>query len=829
MKINEHRQTAAGLPDLLLYASLVDDGVVLLQDGCLLAAWSYHGPDLASSTNAEMSSLAARLNSILRLGSGWMIQCDAFRTYAPAYPNEGAFPDPVTRLIDRERREQFTLEGTHLENEYFLCLTYMPPLQKEERLAGFVFEGAGRQKSDVATRILNRFKAKVLAFQDVLSSLVRCRRLGIVEELDQLGNRLIFDDLLRYIRRCVNGRDFRFALPAVPMFLHDLIGYEDFVAGMEPRIGENYLQVLALDTFPAMSYPGILAALDALPFPYRWNTRAITLDPEVGRALVQKRFKKWRGSVRGFFDQLFNRNGVVNQFANDMTLDAETALSLAASGDVHFCYFAAHIILLNPDREVLRERTGEVRKTLESAGFGVRIETVNAVEAWRGTLPGDGYSNVRRILAHTLNLADCMPISAIWPGERHCPCRYFPPKSPPLLLTTGQGATPFRVNCHVDDVGHTTILGPTGSGKSTLLALLAAQFFRYEDARVIVVDKGKSMYVLNRACGGAHYDLQADGIGFAPLQALGTASDRAWAGDYLETLCILGGLVVEPKHTNAIADAIHRMAESRFRSLTDFLATVQNGEVRAALTYYTIKGTGGQLLDARQDSLADNRFLVFEMESLMGSGNAKNRMLVAALLYLFRQIEKRATGKPTLLILDEAWVYLSHPLFQEKIKDWLKTMRRKNVAVILATQSLSDVLNSPICDVVIESCPTKILLPNVFAGVGESRALYEKLGLNEREIAMLANATPKRHYYFTSPVGKRMVTLGLGGVALSFVGASSEEDRASAERVLEQAHGDASWIETWLRVRGVETGNPSLQHWAKAAQIERERISYAEE
>lgn len=827
MRINEHRQKTAGLPDLLLYASLIDDGVLLLQDGCLLVAWSYHGPDLASSTNAEMASLAARLNSILRLGSGWMIQCDAFRTYAPDYPGEGAFPDPVTRLIDRERREQFTLEGTHLENEYFLCLTYMPPMQKEEKFTGFVFEGASRQKSDVATRVLSRFKAKVAAFEDVLSTLVRCRRLRMVEEEDALGNKLVFDDLLRYVRRCVNHRDFRFALPPVPMFLHDLIGYEDFVAGMEPRLGENYLQVLALDAFPAMSYPGILAALDGLPFRYRWNTRAIPLDPEVGRRQVQKRFKKWRGSIRGFFDQLFNRDGVVNQFAHEMAQDAQAALSLASSGDVQFCYFSAHVILLGSDREVLREQTAEVRKTLEAAGFGLRIEGINAVEAWRGTLPGDGYSNVRRILAHTLNLADCMPIAAIWPGERFCPCPFFPPKSPPLLLTTGVGATPFRVNLHVSDVGHSVVLGPTGMGKSTLLASLAASYFRYEGARVIVVDKGKSMYVLNRACGGMHYDLQADGIGFCPLQALETASDRAWAADYLETLCALSGVDVKPAHTNAIASAIHRMAGSPFRSLTDFLGTVQNEEIRAALTYYTIKGTGGHLLDARQDSLADSRFLVFEMESLMASGNSKNRMLVASLLYLFRQIDKRATGKPTLLLLDECWVYLSHPLFQQKIVDWLRTMRRKNVAVVMATQSLGDVLHSPICDVVLQSCLTKILLPNPTADSGDARALYTKLDLNSREIEMLKNATPKRHYYFTSPVGKRMVTLGLGGVALSFLGVSGDDDRASAQRVIEQANGDPTWIETWLRVRALETHNPSLERWAKAAQIERERMSYA--
>src|SRR3954452_1094424 len=124
MQITEHRRNAKGLADLLLYDLLVEDGVLLLQDGALLAAWSFRGPDMASATNSEMAALSARLNSTLKLGTGWMIQCDAIRSRAPEYPDQGAFPDPITILIDQERRQQFSAEGTHFESEYFLSLTY---------------------------------------------------------------------------------------------------------------------------------------------------------------------------------------------------------------------------------------------------------------------------------------------------------------------------------------------------------------------------------------------------------------------------------------------------------------------------------------------------------------------------------------------------------------------------------------------------------------------------------------------------------------------------------------------------------------------------------
>ena len=106
-----------------------------------MAGWSFRGPDMGSATHAEMAALSARLNSVLRLGSGWMIQCDAIRSRAPEYPGEGAFPDEVTALIDEERRQQFLAEGAHYESEYFLTLTYLPPEETEEKVKGWMFDG----------------------------------------------------------------------------------------------------------------------------------------------------------------------------------------------------------------------------------------------------------------------------------------------------------------------------------------------------------------------------------------------------------------------------------------------------------------------------------------------------------------------------------------------------------------------------------------------------------------------------------------------------------------------------------------------------------------
>ena len=816
-----------GLPDLLMYASVIDEGVMLLQDGALMTTWKYRGPDLASATYEEMANISARLNKILLLGTNWMLHVDAIRSYSQDYP-ESSFPDPITRLIDMERRQQFTLEGSHFESEYFLSLTYLPPMQKEEKLKGFLFEGES-VKRDVATRALDYFKGKISQFDDILTSLFQARQLGTIEEKDELGCVLRFNEQLRYIRRTIGGHDFRFAEPEIPIDLQEIIPTEDFWAGVSPRYGKKWIRVIAIDGFPAKSIPGILAVLDTLPFEYRWSTRAQTLDPEEAKGLLEKTHKKWRGKVRGFWDQLMNKpegtGGTKDHFAAKMAADAEAAMSVASEAAVQFALYSSNIILMDEDQARLDEMESEIKKAIFNAGFGARTEDVNAVEAWRGSLPGDGYRNVRRVYLHTINLADSLPISAVWTGEKVNPSALMPPNTPPLMITTSVGATPYRLHLHVSDVGHALILGPTGAGKSTLLAMLAAQWRRYPNSKVYTFDKGKSMYVLAKAAGAEFYDMGAAGSGvqLCPLREIDDPADIAWAVDYIESLCILGGTTISAKHRNAINQGVKMLRNSPTRSLTELYTAIQDEGLREALQHYTLSGAVGELLDAETDTLKSSRFMVFEMEALMNGGETGNKGLVAVLLYLFRQIEKQLDGSPTLILLDEAWVYLDHPLFRDKIRDWLKTMRRKNASVVLATQSISDVIKSPIRDVVLESCPTKILLPNAEAGNDNSRPFYTQLGLNARENTIVQTAIPKRQYYITSPRGRRLIGLGIGGVAMSFVGVSSVEQRNAATQLMTK-YPD-TWQSEWLRERAFTTNSPMLREWAELleAELEKER------
>ena len=784
-----------GLADLANYAALVDEGVCLLKDGGFLAAWTYTGPDLESASHEELAVLSSQVNAALvRLGNGWMLHVDAIRRPSVGYPKDGAFPDPTTRLIDDERRERYTAEGTHFESAYYLSLTYRPPAEIENRVSALFLEGDGEGRQGW-NQILEIFEKTVTDIEDALSSRLTLARLDSAA-------------LLTYLHTCITGLRHEVRVPAIPMYLDAVLATQDLVGGFRPKIGDRHLRVIALMGFPMDSVPEILGFLNRLPVEYRWSTRFIFLDPANAERALRVYRRNWfqkRHGLLGLLKESFNFGTVTfaNKDAVAMAQDADDAVGEASANVVRFGYLTCNVLLLDPDRERLDATAREVVKQLQHHGFGARVEEVNALDGYLGSLPGHGYQNVRKPLLHTLNLADLLPLTSMWPGLEQHPCPYYPPGSSSLCYAATAGATPFRLNLHVSDVGHTLILGPTGSGKSTLVGLLIAQFFRYPDAQVFLFDKDYSAYVLAHACGAEYYDIAGDderGLAFTPLAAIDRSHERRWAQEWIEVLLDLQGVTPTPAQRAALWRALELLAESPSRTMTDFVHTLQDQELREALAHYTLSGPLGHLLDAQSEDLGQGRLQVFEMSHLMALGQ---KHLVPILLYLFHRVEQRLEeGTPSLLIVEEAWVTALHSLFGATVESWLRTLRKRNAAVVFVSQSVADVVNSPRHDIILESCPTKILLPNPEAESDHVRRLYEGIGLNRRQIQILATALPKRQYYVLSPLGRRLISLGLGPVALSFVGMAGRE---AIVQVKEQmtAHG-RRWPATWLSVRGLE-------------------------
>lgn len=803
--LRQFRNTKPSFSDLLPYAGLVDDGVILLKDGSVMAGWYFAGPDSESSTNLERNEVSRQINAILaRLGSGWMIQIEAVRVPAMAYPSreDCHFPDPVTRAIDDERRAQFEAERGHYESQHAIILTYRPTERGRSGLARYVYSDAESRSEAYADIVLDTFRSSIREFEQYLANVLSIRRMVTRTVADAASGRNVqYDELFQFIRFCIAGENHPVLLPAIPMYL-DWLATAEFQHGLSPVVDGRYLAVIAIDGFPAESWPGILNTLELMPLTYRWSSRFIFLDDQEARARLERTRKKWQQKVRPFFDQLFQtQNRSVDQDAMMMVAETEDAIAEASSQLVAYGYYTPVIVMFDSDDARLRDQAEAVRRLVQAEGFGARIETLNATEAYLGSLPGVSYANIREPLINTRNLADLIPLNSVWSGSAAAPCPFYPAGSPPLMQVAS-GSTPFRLNLHVDDVGHALVFGPTGSGKSTLLALICAQFRRYAGAQIFAFDKGRSLLPLTLAAEGDHYEIGggegAATLSFCPLAELFTDSDRAWASEWIETLVAMQGVTITPDHRNAIARQIGLMASARGRSLSDFVSGVQMREIKEALHHYTVDGPMGQLIDAEEDGLALGSFQTFEIEELMNMGD---RNLVPVLLYLFRRIEKRLTGAPSLIVLDEAWLMLGHPTFRDKIREWLKVLRKANCAVLLATQSISDAERSGIIDVLKESCPTKICLPNGAAREPGTREFYERIGFNERQIEIVATATPKREYYVASPEGRRLFDMALGPIALAFTGASGK-DHLKRIQQLRQDRGP-NWPQAWLLERGI--------------------------
>lgn len=814
LSLSSFRRKAKGVPDLLNYAALVADGVVLTKSGALLGGFYYRGRDLQSSTVAERNYITGRINAALaRLGSGWVTWQDAIRLPAPAYSPraDSHFSDAISALIDEERREHFMSEGAHFESEYALIFMFTPAARRTTKLAELVYDddlpSAG--KVDHGPKLIEQFNNALNDMEDYLGDVLRLRRMkGFTVKLKG-GTEVLRDDLVTYLHYCITGIMQPINVPPCPMYLDAYIGGQELFAGDTPKIGAKFIAVVSIDGYPHETSPNMLDALDHLAIPYRWSTRMIYLDQHEALGQLTRFRRKWKQKEKGFWSQVFKTGGgQINEDAVMMRRTAEEAMTDASSGLVTFGYYTPVVVLHGDSRAQLEEYCRLVVREIRRIGFSARMETINTMEAWLGSLAGHPEPNIRRPVLHTLNLADLVPLASVWPGRAVNPCPFYPPNSPPLAQAATSGATPFRLNLHIGDVGHTLIFGPTGAGKSTLLGLLAAQFRRYPKGTINVFDKGRSILPLCFAVGGRHYDLAAEGdaTGLCPLQFIDTDADAAWAEEWLATLYELqSGQPASPRQKEELHRAVLLTRQRpEGRSLTDFGATVQDQDLRSALAHYTISGQMGKLLDSEEDGLRASSFSVFELDDLMDLGE-KN--VIPVLLYLFRRFEKSLTGQPSLLILDEAWMMLGHPVFRAKIREWLKTLRRANCCVVMATQSLSDAANSGIFDVLIESCPTKILLPNEEADKAGTpthpgpKDLYQMMGLNDTELHIIKTAQKKRHYYYTSPEGRRLFDLALGPIALSFV-AVSDKEQLRRVRHLSERYGD-SWPFVWLEERGV--------------------------
>ena len=590
MNLREYRRSTTQLADFLPWAALVDEGIVLNKDGSFQRTARFRGPDLDSAVPAELVGVAGRLNNAMRrLGSGWAVFVEAQRTPASKYA-EGHFRDVASALVDVERRAEFEQEGAHYESTYFLTFLYLPPAEEAGRAERFLYEGRDRNEDGNAREVQRGFVDRTE------------RILGLVEGFMPEITWLDDEGTLTYLHSTISTRRQRVRVPEIPMYLDAVLADEPLTGGLEPMLGQSHLRVLTLVGFPTVTTPGILDELNRLAFAYRWSTRAIMLDKTEATRLLTKIRRQWfakRKSVAAILKEVMTNeaSSLLDTDANNKALDADAALQELGSDAIGQAFVTAAVTVWDDDPRVADDKLRMVEKVIQGRDFTCMAESVNAVEAWLGSLPGHVYANVRQPPVSTLNLAHMIPLSAVWAG----PARDEHLGAPALFFAKTEGATPFRFSLHVGDVGHTLVVGPTGAGKSVLLALMALQFRRYPGNQIFAFDFGGSIRAAALAMGGDWHDLggarsddATEPVALQPLAGIDDAAERAWAAEWIANILARETIVITPEAKDHLWSALSSLASAppAERTLTGLSVLLQSQALKRALQPYCLSVIG---------------------------------------------------------------------------------------------------------------------------------------------------------------------------------------------------------------------------------------------
>jgi type IV secretory pathway VirB4 component len=295
-KLKTYRTSCPGMTDLLRWGLLASPGIVMTKDGSFLAGFYFRPPDSASSSDEAQAHISARMNeALLHLGTGWSIWTDVVSIEASEYPPPFASfsPDPVSRMVDEERRRRFEAEGTHFENERAFLLCYTPPMEQVSKLEALFYNDKTGKRPTTLTRILEGFGKALEQIEDQIGGLIGLRRMESYKVVDSTGRAGVQDELVNYLHYCVTGKPDALMLPAAGCYLDSVIGGQECETGETPIIGGEYICCIAIDGFPAEHYPNILASLSTLAIPYRFSQRMIFLDGTDAIKEINSYKKKW--------------------------------------------------------------------------------------------------------------------------------------------------------------------------------------------------------------------------------------------------------------------------------------------------------------------------------------------------------------------------------------------------------------------------------------------------------------------------------------------------------------------------------------------------------
>ena len=757
--------------DRLLYLDLIDENVVLLRDGSAMISLLVPGIGFETADSDELNAHAATREVVLRsaLDARFALYHHVIRRRVHV-ELEGRFDDPVAAHIDARWREKLA-SGALFVNDQFVTLVRRPARGK----AGW---------AERLSRMARRRGADAVEADPADLRALRAAATAMVASLGAYGARLLGDydspaghcsEVLELLSALYNGEMRPVRRPTEGTDIGRMLPYKRISFGLDALElrgpGEaGFGALISLKDYPDVTTPGLTDALLRLPCELVLSESYAPSDRQVARERIDLAIRRLKSADEEAMAERREMQG------------ARDALGVGAVafGDHHLS------VLVRSDRlDMLDAQAAACAAALADAGAVAVREDVNLEPCFWGQFPGNESLLVRRALISSANMACFGSLHGFALGQadgNHWG------EAVTLLQTTS--STPFFFNFHAGDLGNFSVIGPSGSGKTVVMNFLAAQAQKFSP-RTVLFDKDRGAEVFVRGIGGTYSRIAAGSpTGFNPLALPDSPVNRAFLRDWLGVLLAAEG----PEETALIAEAVDAAYanDPSLRRLTHFRELLagtrrpQPGDLADRLSAWIRGGENGWLFDNAEDRLdLSARTLGFDMTALLEAP----RLRTPTMMYLFHRIEERLDGEPTMILIDEGWKALDDEVFSARIRDWLKTLRKRNALVGFATQSARDALDSRISTALIEQTATMIFMPNARARADD---YCDGFALTAHELDLIRTLPAhSRCFLIRQPGASVVVRLDLSGMPEVLALLSGRESTVRRLDALRAAYGDA--------------------------------------
>ena len=758
--------------DRLPYLRLIDESTLLLRDGSVMTAIQVPGLLFETEDSEALNAHAATREVVLRstLDARFVLYHHVIRRRV-SVDLEAEFPDPISRHIDARWRERLG-SGQLFVNDQFITLIRRPARGKAglvERM-GKKFRRKGGERLEPDPKDLRSLRA---ASQGLVAALQAYGATPLGDYVGPQGN--TNSEMLELLSALYNGEMRPVRKPAEDVDIGHMLPYRRVSFGLDAiemrgSGSPDFAAVLGMKDYPEATSPGLLDSLLRLPF-----------EMVVSESYAPTE----RQTARERMDLAIRRLKSADEEAAAERADMMAARDALGNGAVGFGDH--HLTVMVKERHLgrLDDAMAACAAALADTGAIAVREDTNLEPAFWGQFPGNEAYLVRRALISSANMASFGSLHGFALGQAQ---GNHWGEAVTLLETTS--ATPFFFNFHHGDLGNFSVIGPSGSGKTVVMNFLAAQAQKFSP-RTILFDKDRGAELFVRGIGGRYDSIRSgEPTGFNPLALPDTPGNKAFLRDWLGVLLKAEGPEEEQTIAGAVDAAYANDASLRrlrhFKELLSGSRRPQPGDLADRLGAWIGEGENAWMFDNAEDKLdLSARVLGFDMTALLE--NPKLR--TPTMMYLFHRIEERLDGKPTMILIDEGWKALDDEIFAARIRDWLKTLRKRNALVGFATQSARDALESRISTALVEQTATMVFMPN-------SRARPEDycdgFGLTEHELALIRTLPAhSRCFLVRQPDASVVVRLDLSGAPEVLTLLSGRESSVRRLDLLREALGDA--------------------------------------